>query len=189
MTYDAATETRGAEGSPADASSSPSKTLLFGGTMAFVLALDVLTKWIVQRTLRPYDPIPVWGDFFRLTYIFNRGAAFGLHLGEYSRWIFGALAIIAVLVLFGMYRAAAPTDRLRILALALVTAGAIGNLIDRIRSEQGVVDFLDFGFGTGPDAIRWPVFNVADIGVTVGALLLAISLWREEQQAGGDADG
>ena len=173
-----------------DASASPStssKTLLFGGTAAVVLALDILTKWIVERTMRPYDPIPVWGDFFRLTYIFNRGAAFGLHLGDYSRWIFGVLAIIAVLVLFGMYRATPPADRVRIFALALVSAGAIGNLIDRVRSDRGVVDFLDFGFGTGADAIRWPVFNVADIGVTIGALLLAFSLWKEEQQPERDA--
>lgn len=167
----------------------PSKTALFGSTAAGLLLLDIVTKWIVQRSMTPYDPIPVWGDFFRLTYIFNRGAAFGLHLGDYSRWIFGALAIVAVLVLFAMYRATRPADRLRIVALALVSAGAVGNLIDRVRSDQGVVDFLDFGFGTGIDALRWPVFNVADIGVTVGALLLALSLWREEQHTSGDVGG
>src|SRR3712207_5692983 len=64
------------------------------------------------------------------------------------------------------------------ISIALVTGGALGNLIDRIRSSRGVVDFFDFGFGD----VRWPVFNVADIGVTVGALLLAVSLWREEQK-------
>ena len=67
-------------------------------------------------------------------------------------------------------------DRFRELALGLVTGGAVGNLIDRIRSHQGVVDFLDVGIG----ALRWPTFNVADIGVSCGAIALALSLWRED---------
>lgn len=161
------------------------KTALFWSIVIGVIALDILTKWVVERTLQPYDPIPVWGDFFRLTYIFNPGAAFGLHLGEYSRWIFLTLSTVATVVLFAMYRATPAADRLRIAALALVTAGAVGNLIDRVRSDRGVVDFLDFGLG----AARWPVFNVADIGVTIGALLLALSLWREESAPKTDARG
>jgi signal peptidase II len=92
--------------------------------------------------------------------------------------------VLAIIGLFMWYRSTPGTDRSRLLALASVTAGAIGNLIDRIRSHQGVVDFLDFGFG---DA-RWPVFNVADIAVTCGAVLLAISLWREDVQAARDKD-
>jgi len=74
---------------------------------------------------------------------------------------------------------------MRLVAIPLVTGGAIGNLIDRVRSSRGVIDFFDFGFGT----MRWPVFNVADIGVTVGALMLAVSLWREEQQMEKKPDG
>jgi hypothetical protein len=68
-------------------------------------------------------------------------------------------------------------DRLRLTAIALICGGAIGNLIDRVRSESGVVDFIDVGVGN----IRWPVFNVADIAVTTGAIILALSLWKEEQ--------
>jgi signal peptidase II len=154
------------------------KTLLYLGTVGVVVVLDVFTKTKVEASLRLYDPVPVWGDFFRLTYIFNRGAAFGLHLGESSRFIFLGLAVVAVAVLFFMYRATPWSDRLRLLAIAAVTGGAIGNLVDRVRSDRGVVDFLDFGLGT----LRWPVFNVADIAVTVGAVMLAISLWKEEQR-------
>ena len=62
------------------------------------------------------------------------------------------------------------------LALGLVAGGAAGNLIDRIRSARGVVDFLDVGVG----ALRWPTFNVADIAVSCGAVALALSLWRED---------
>jgi signal peptidase II len=153
------------------------KTALYLGLTLGLIAIDQLTKYIVERSLRLYDPVPVIGDFFRLTYIFNRGAAFGIHLGEWSRVAFSILPVAAAVLLYMMYRQTPWRDKTRLISIALVTGGAIGNLIDRIRSSRGVVDFFDFGFGTA----RWPVFNVADIGVTVGALLLAVSLWREEQ--------
>lgn len=152
-------------------------TLYLGLTLGLIV-VDQITKFIVERTLRLYDPVPVLGEFFRLTYIFNRGAAFGIHLGEWSRIAFSVLPVAAAVLLYLMYRQTPWRDRTRLISIALVTGGAIGNLIDRIRSSRGVVDFFDFGFGT----VRWPVFNVADIGVTVGALLLAVSLWREEQK-------
>lgn len=152
------------------------KLTLYFGMVGVIVALDVVTKYIVQRRLRLHDPVEVVGEFFRLTYLFNPGAAFGLHLGDLSRFIFMTLAVVVVVALFFLYRATPPDDRLRLYAIAAVTGGAIGNLIDRVRSPLGVVDFLDFGFGPH----RWPVFNVADIAVTIGAVLLAISLWNEE---------
>ena len=173
------TDLRAREAPPAGAAPAEgSKALIYGGIVGASVALDVLTKYVVQNTLVLYRPVPVWGDFFRLTYIYNRGAAFGLHVGGYSRYVFIALTVVAVVVLFAWFRTTPAYDRLRLYAIASVTGGAIGNLIDRVRSERGVVDFLDFGFGN----VRWPVFNVADIAVTTGALLLAYSLWREEQE-------
>ena len=151
---------------------------LYLGTVGGVILLDQVTKFVVERSLQLYNPVPVLGDVFRLTYIFNRGAAFGLNLGQSSRWIFMGLAAVAVVVLWLMYRGTPWGDKLRLIAIASVTGGAIGNLIDRVRSSRGVVDFLDFGVGD----VRWPVFNVADIAVTVGALMLAFSLWREEKK-------
>jgi signal peptidase II len=164
---------------PHDAESG--KWRLYIGLVSVVLLLDVVTKVVVQRTLPEYRPVPVLGDFFRLTYIFNPGAAFGLHLGEASRFLFAVLALVAVVILFFFYRSTPREDRWRRLAIALVTGGALGNFIDRIRSPRGVIDFLDFGFGD----LRWPVFNVADIAVTTGAILLAISLWNEEPEEDG----
>lgn len=155
------------------------KAAIYVGVVGVVLVLDVITKYVVQQRMRLYDPVPVLGDFFRLTYIFNRGAAFGLSLGEHSRILFTALTVVAVVGLFFWFRSTPLSDRMRLFALASVTGGALGNLIDRVRSDRGVVDFLDFGFGN----LRWPVFNVADIAVSVGAVLLAISLWREDQEA------
>ena len=154
------------------------KMVLYLSLTIGLIVVDQVTKFIVERTLRLYDPVPVIGDYFRLTYIFNRGAAFGIHLGEWSRIAFSILPVVAAVLLYLMYRQTPWTDKMRLVSIALVTGGAIGNLIDRIRSSRGVVDFFDVGVGN----VRWPVFNVADIGVTVGALLLAVSLWREEQK-------
>lgn len=160
------------------------KIWLYGSMVGGVVLVDQLTKWVVERTMRLYDPIPVIGDVFRLTFIYNRGAAFGLHVGDWSRIVFMALAVVASGALFMMYRSTPWRDRIRLIAIAGVTGGALGNLIDRVRSSRGVVDFFDVGLGE----LRWPVFNVADIFVTCGALALAYSLWREEHQASQRAD-
>jgi signal peptidase II len=160
------------------------KVWLYAAMVVGVVSADQLTKYLVERTLRLYDPRPVFGDVFRLTFIYNRGAAFGIHVGEWSRVVFMALAVVASVALWMMYRNTPWRDRMRLIAIAGVTGGAIGNLIDRLRSSRGVVDFFDVGLGEW----RWPVFNVADIFVTCGALVLAYSLWREESKAGREPD-
>ena len=152
---------------------------LFWAVIAVVLALDVATKRVAEQSLVPRGiPHEVWGDVLRWTLVYNPGAAFGLHLGPYSRWIFTALTIGALFILWRLLTATRRGDTPRVLAIALVTSGAIGNLIDRLRSSQGVVDFIDVGIG----AMRWPTFNVADIAVTCGAIALAVSLWREDRR-------
>lgn len=153
------------------------KVGLFIGILGTVVTLDVATKIMIQRTFRLYQQVDVIGDYVRLTYIHNPGAAFGIQLGAYSRIIFLVLSLIALIALAGMYWATPAKDRVRLASIALICGGAIGNLIDRVRSEAGVVDFLDVGIAE----LRWPVFNVADIAVTTGAIFLALSLWREDQ--------
>lgn len=145
-----------------------------------IVILDLITKAVAVAVLAPSGmPNPVFGEWFRFALVYNPGAAFGLHLGQYSRWIFMALTAGALVVLWRLYREAADTDLRRVFAVSLVAAGAIGNVIDRIRSDLGVVDFIDVGIG----ASRWPTFNVADIAVTTGAFLLAWVLWGEDRQA------
>jgi len=152
---------------------------LYLGVALGVLALDAVTKLVVEATLLRSAGIPVLGEWFQLRLVYNPGAAFGLHLGPYSRWIFLALALGAVVLLSRMSSQALPGDRFRQLALGLVAGGAAGNLVDRIRSPRGVVDFLDVGLGS----LRWPTFNVADIAVSCGAVALAVSLWIEDSRA------
>ena len=156
---------------------SRSNARLFWPVLALVAALDVVTKALAVRFLVPQRvPHDVLGEGVRFTLVYNPGAAFGLSVGEASRWLFTGLTLVALVVLGRLYRATRVGDRWRTLALALVCAGAIGNLIDRLRSDLGVVDFLDLGVGD----LRWPTFNVADMAVTAGAVLLAWALWQED---------
>jgi signal peptidase II len=156
---------------------------LFWGTAACVIVVDLVSKLLAEEYLAPrYVPHSVIGDVVRFTLAYNPGAAFSMSLGPYSRLIFGAFAVIALVVLWRLYRmtgAGARTgDRVRVFALGLAWGGAAGNLIDRFRSPQGVVDFIDIGFGD----VRFWTFNVADSAVTIGALVLAWSLSREERE-------
>jgi signal peptidase II len=171
----------GAVGSSGWAAGSGHKALRFAGVLFVVLLLDIGTKLLVQEHFFLYQQTDIIGEYLRLTYIYNPGAAFGIHLGENSRIIFLVLSIVALCALLGMYWFTPVADRVRLTAIALICGGAVGNLIDRVRSVDGVVDFIDVGVGS----IRWPVFNVADMAVTTGAIILALSLWKEEQQVDG----
>lgn len=156
------------------------KAAVFWASLTIVLLSDVVTKYFAHTLIAPYrPPREILGDALRLTLVYNPGAAFGLHVGPWSRWVFLILTVIALAVLGRLYRETGPSDRRRALALGLVCGGALGNLINRIWSRAGVVDFIDMGIG---DA-RWPTFNAADIGVSVGAFLLAWVLWKEDKRA------
>jgi signal peptidase II len=150
---------------------------IFWTAALLVVALDLATKLIVQKTLIYLEPRQIIGDVVRFTLVYNKGAAFSMSLGAHSRWIFGAFALIALVILWQLYRQGPPRDHVRALALGLAWGGAAGNLIDRIREPKGVVDFIDIGVGT----VRFWTFNVADSAVTVGAVLLAWVLWHEDR--------
>lgn len=156
-----------------------SKLALFVPLVAVLVVADRVTKAIAEQVLVLYVPREVLGNTLRWTLVYNPGAAFGLHLGPHSRWIFMALTVGALFILANLYRDTKPGDHWRTIAVALVTAGALGNLVDRIISPRGVVDFIDVGIG----AARWPTFNVADMAVSVGAVLLALVLWGEDRAA------
>ncbi len=153
---------------------------VFWPIAVLIVLVDVVTKAIAAAALAPaLIPHPVIGEVARLTLVYNRGAAFGIHVGAYSRPIFSVLTVAALAILWRLYRATDVTERRRVIALALVSAGAVGNLFDRVRSSRGVVDFIDLGGASW----RWPTFNVADVAVTTGATLLAIVLWQEDRAA------
>jgi len=159
------------------------KRTLYPAAAGVVVVTDVASKALAERMLDTHTVVPVLGDFLRFHLVYNTGAGFGLDLGVHSRWIFLATAALALVVLTRMARNTVPLDRFRLLALGLVAGGAAGNLIDRIRSSLGVADFFDLGIA----AARFPTFNVADIGVSAGAILLAVSYWLADSRARAEA--
>ena len=157
----------------------PSARLFWGASLVVVL-LDFVTKRLAERFLFPPGfPREILGDVVRFTLAYNPGAAFSMSLGSdtVSRIVFGTFALIALFVLWKLYRESNEIERMKVFGLGLAWGGAAGNLIDRLRSQAGVVDFIDVGVGS----TRFWTFNVADLGVTLGAVLLALLLLREEE--------
>ncbi len=155
---------------------------LFWSVAGGVVVLDLITKRLAVAHLA-HAPVPIVGDWLTLQLVYNPGAAFGIHVGDYSRWVFMVLAVVALVVLGTMVRHTHPGHWFRLTALSLVCGGAVGNLVDRVRSSRGVVDFIDVWIGP----FHWPTFNVADMAVTCGAIALALVLWHEgkrEREAG-----
>ncbi len=142
---------------------------------AVALILDQLTKWWVLESMALGESIPVLGSFFKLTYIQNPGAVFGMRLG--SPVVHLLLAGVAlVLVCFLLWRLP-QNERLTAVGLALVLGGAIGNIVDRLRFGV-VIDFLDFSFG----AMQWWIFNLADTWVSIGTGLLIVAYgWGQRE--------
>ncbi len=145
------------------------------GVAVPILLLDRITKALALAHLPMAIPRQLFGDVVRFTLVFNRGAAMSITLGPWSRWGFATFAVGGVLVMSRLRRARAAADWLRAASLGAISAGAIGNLVDRLLSERGVIDFIDVGIGSH----RFWTFNVADIGVSVGAIMLAYVLSRE----------
>ena len=157
----------------------------FAALVGAVLVLDLVTKFLAEARLPRYREVPILGDVFQLQLVYNTGAAFGLHIGDASRWFFTILTVVALAVLAVMVRHTKSGDALRYYSIAAIMAGATGNLIDRLRSSQGVVDFLLFSVGS----FRWPNFNVADMAVSCGAVALALALWNEDRRRQAAAPG
>jgi signal peptidase II len=146
---------------------------------AVVIVSDIITKRWALEALSGGGSQDFLG-LIPLTLMLNRGAAFGLSIGNDSRWFFIPVTIIAIVLLGLLLLRTDPKDRFRLLALSLVFSGAFGNLIDRVRWDRGVVDFIGpipLGF------MDWPIFNVADMAISCGAVALAISFWNEETEA------
>jgi signal peptidase II len=159
------------------------KYLVLGSIFSVIMVLDLITKrWALEALA--FERSEILGGVVPLTLAFNRGAAFGISLGDDSRWFFIPVTLIALALLAMLFRQAADRDLLRVVSISLVVSGAIGNLYDRVRWNRGVIDFIgpiDLGFWD------FPIFNVADMAITCGAVLLALSFWFEEQEERGRA--
>jgi signal peptidase II len=157
-----------------------SATPRFWYIIGLVVMIDVATKALAVAHLTPrHIPHRVIGEVVRLTLAYNPGAAFGMHVGPASRWIFAVLSLTIVIVLLRVTAELTRVSPLAAIGVPIVIGGALGNLLDRIRYRDGVVDFIDIGIGD----MRFWTFNVADIAVTLGAALLIVALWREDRDA------
>jgi signal peptidase II len=138
-----------------------------------VIVLDQITKYIAESQLDLYQSIPVT-SFFNITLAYNTGAAFSMfaHHSGWQRWVLSAVAIAASVMLFTWLRQLKAEERWQSCAIVLVLGGAIGNLIDRLLYGH-VIDFLDFYWRT----YHYPAFNVADSAITVGAIMLGLTLF------------
>ncbi|MGI6527234.1 MAG: signal peptidase II [Caldicoprobacterales bacterium] len=143
--------------------------------IVFITIADQITKYISVQYLKPLKTVPVWEGIFSLTYVENRGAAFGIL--QNLRWfliVLPLLIIAAVIVYLVIHRKESLLTRI---CLAAILGGAIGNLIDRIFLGY-VVDMFQATF------IEFPVFNVADIAVVCGTIILAFQLLFQEKSEG-----
>lgn len=154
------------------------KARVFWPVAALLLLADCTSKEAVVEQLGAQQGVPhsIVGDVLRFTLHYNTDAAMGITLGAYSRIGFIITALLAIAVLASVYRQTEPSQTRQLIAIALVCGGAAGNMLDRIRSARGVVDFIDVGLG----AHRFYIFNVADMGVSLGAVALALLLWRSD---------
>src|SRR5579871_4803524 len=151
----------------------------------FVVGIDRWTKRLVAAHISMYTHIQIIPGFFRLTHTENTGAAFSLFADSPSHWKtamligFSAVAMVVVSVL--LWRQSRPLSITGI-ALSLILGGAVGNLWDRVASGR-VVDFLLFYVKN----YQWPVFNLADSSIVVGASLLVIEILFADPKAAQDA--
>lgn len=144
---------------------------------AIILVLDQATKLYVDANFKLHETVPVIRGFFHLTYVRNKGAAFGILSDSAIRIpFFITVSIIAMLGILWYIKHIRKDQKLALFSLSLVFSGALGNLIDRIRFGE-VIDFLDVFW----QRHHWPAFNVADSAITVGVALLFIEMWREDR--------
>ncbi len=147
------------------------------GIAALVFLVDYVTKKIVENTMEIGERIEVLGNFFILTSIRNRGAAFGILQEQRVFFLVITLIVVAAIVWY-VQHSYKKGSRLLLSALGLILGGAVGNFLDRSLYGE-VVDFLQFNFGS----YTFPIFNLADTGICVGVLLVILdSLLPRKQE-------
>jgi signal peptidase II len=153
-----------------------SQKLWYLAVAVMVMAFDQFTKYWVSVKLREGDEIDVIRGFFKLSYTENPGIAFGMLNNGNVKWLLVAISVTAIMVVVYYMRRTPISNTLLLWSLALLAAGICGNLIDRFRLGR-VIDFLLLYYRD----YQWPVFNVADTAITIGAALMAIELFLTPQ--------
>jgi len=143
--------------------------------VVLVFALDQILKIIIQKTMNLYQEISIIPKFFSLVYVKNSGAAFSIL--EDATLLLIVISVLFIIVIDKTIKKEEPNlNKLSILSLGMIIGGIFGNLIDRIL-YRSVIDFISFTFGS----YHFPIFNIADIGITVGVFLLFIDYLRKDK--------
>jgi len=150
--------------------------MLFYGISILVIFIDQLVKYLVDKYMVYGQSVPLFNGFLQLTYVRNTGAAFSLFVG-FSPYLIAVGVLAAIVVVFFHYRLP-PKDFYLQMSLAFILGGSLGNLIDRV-ARSFVVDYIDI--------LIWPVFNIADIMINLGVILIAIKLFEKKKAEVKDA--
>lgn len=154
------------------------KYLILLTVSILVIGIDQATKLFVNKVMDLHSSITVVQNFFNITYMRNKGAAFSfLSNFNYRIPFFILVSLVAVVVIISVIYKLRPDQKFAALSLSLILSGALGNLIDRVRLGE-VIDFLDAHWYEH----HWPAFNVADSAICVGVFLLAIDMFLEERR-------
>jgi signal peptidase II len=153
------------------------KYIIAAVLLVFVAGLDIATKYLAHTSIDPGKPLQLL-PFLQLVNVRNTGAAFGM-LDKMGNGFFVAVSLVAIALVFWLF----VRGDIHYLGLTLVTAGAIGNLYDRVTLGY-VRDFIDVHVGN----VHWPAFNVADSALTVGLLLMFIMPFFEKRKEKDEED-
>tara|TARA_Y100001970_G_C13969178_1_gene717269 strand:+ start:242 stop:733 length:492 start_codon:yes stop_codon:yes gene_type:complete len=146
-----------------------------------VIILDQITKFWIKNNLELWSSIEIFGTFIRFSHVKNTGLAFGISVGSY-KYLIVILSFVATLFILYTLWNDRKNHPLIVSSYSLILGGALGNLIDRsylffVNEYQGVVDFIDIGFGNN----RWYTFNIADTAITIGIFLYLIHSFLENK--------
>jgi signal peptidase II len=136
---------------------------------------DFITKYFAVINLSDFKSVSILGDFLKFRLVYNTGGVFGIFQG--NALVFQILTGFAIIFLFVYYLKSPQQDKFFNFAIAFVLGGALGNFTDRF-FRTGVVDFVDMGLGN----FRWPTYNVADMFISFGGVLLIISFYYAEKK-------
>ena len=151
-----------------------SRAFMWYALSLVVIIIDQWSKWLAETMLNFLEPVPVLEPFLNWTLAYNYGAAFSFlaDAGGWQKWFFAGLALVMSLFLISYLIKAPRQAKLLSTGLALVLGGAIGNLIDRLLHGH-VIDFIHVHYA---DVWHYPIFNIADIGISLGVVLIVIDM-------------
>lgn len=141
------------------------------------LFLDIITKYLVLIYIPEHEKLNIFGSVVQLTLVFNRGGLFGILQGYQTMFLTVSIIVLIFIILFFIHEK--NKSFLFCISMALITSGAVGNIMDRVIGRKGVVDFINVGIG---ENLRWPTFNFADAVIVIGAFLLFIVFFKEEKR-------